>query len=163
MCGQRDILWDTWHTKLPQWDALILLFCFSLLYFLWVGKVARKEGKYQGMRRWVGLGCMMWNSQRVNKKLQSNSLQAWGSLILWKHFLNWGPHFSDDFSLCQVDTKYPAHTACWVWVMSFMQITLLCFHWPLVLTINLCEHVIFLQPVTCRDVLTDLSTGLLSW
>jgi hypothetical protein len=32
-------------------------------------------------------------------------LQVPHSLILWRHFLNWGPLLSNDFILCQVDIK----------------------------------------------------------
>ena len=38
-------------------------------YFSFGGKVARLGGGHKGEWRWVGLGCLMWNSQRSNKKL----------------------------------------------------------------------------------------------
>lgn len=41
-------------------------FVFSLL-FSFMGEVAKTEGRYEGMGRWVGLGYGMWNSQESIK------------------------------------------------------------------------------------------------
>lgn len=40
------------------------------IFFSVVGEVARVESKYKGKERWVGLGYLMWNSQRLKSKIQ---------------------------------------------------------------------------------------------
>lgn len=43
---------------------------FCLCFFFRQGEVAKAEGGYEGMERSVGLGCMVWNCQRINKSLK---------------------------------------------------------------------------------------------
>jgi hypothetical protein len=44
---------------------------FYFLYFVFFWReVARAEGSYGGMGRWVQLGCVMWNSERIKKKFE---------------------------------------------------------------------------------------------
>jgi hypothetical protein len=42
---------------------------FIFVSFILVGKVVRVEGRYGWKRRCVGLGYMMWNSQRIDDKV----------------------------------------------------------------------------------------------
>jgi len=46
------------------------------------------QGGYKGTRRWVGFGCMIWNSQRINKKLKTNKnrlhLPGLNNSVAWK-------------------------------------------------------------------------------
>lgn len=62
------------HYRDSSISLFALLFCLSCLVFdfsfkfcfTWEG-VARVEGGCEGMRRWVGMKWMMWNSQKINK------------------------------------------------------------------------------------------------
>ena len=51
--------------QLPPQDV----FYVSLLFFVffWQGEVTRAEGRYEGVRGCVQVGCMMGNSQGINK------------------------------------------------------------------------------------------------
>ena len=42
---------------------------FLYVSFLW-GSMLQAQGRYGEMRRWVGLGYMIGNSQRTNEKLK---------------------------------------------------------------------------------------------
>lgn len=45
------------------------------------------EGRYGGMRRWVGLGFTMWNSQRIKK--QTTTTEQWKHQMLQCPWKNW--------------------------------------------------------------------------
>jgi hypothetical protein len=54
-------------------------------------EVARVWSGYEGTGRWIGLGSMIWNSQRINKKLKkksipSNSTHPWGQDVFSTEF-----------------------------------------------------------------------------
>lgn len=62
MHGQMGLLCDSlWHMAAftTRFSFYSILFC-SLL---------EAEGRYEGMEGWVGLGCMVWNLQRIQKKI----------------------------------------------------------------------------------------------
>jgi hypothetical protein len=47
--------------------------------FIFGGKVARVKRGYEGMRKRVSLGCIMWNSPEINRKLKERK-RKWGLL-----------------------------------------------------------------------------------
>lgn len=49
---------------------VFFMFCFVYFYFHLQGEVTRTEGRYEGMRWWVGLENMMWNSQKKSTNLK---------------------------------------------------------------------------------------------
>lgn len=60
-----------WHTAASSVKCFL---CFVYLFFKFLfffsflrGCVTRVEGRYIGMGSWMGLGYMIWTSQRVNK------------------------------------------------------------------------------------------------
>jgi hypothetical protein len=55
--------------QLPQWDLVFWSCFYFIFYFLLQGRVARAHGGYEGTGRWVGLGCMIWNLQRINNNV----------------------------------------------------------------------------------------------
>lgn len=60
MCGTHC---DT--LQLPWWDGFYV--CWVLWVLFW-GAGCMVEGVDMGEGRWAGLGCMIWNSQRISKK-----------------------------------------------------------------------------------------------
>jgi hypothetical protein len=71
-CMNNRVYWGTrWHTTAStmRWGLFCFVyFYFTRFYFL-VGRGCKGRGGYTGMGRWVGLGYMMGNSQRINKKV----------------------------------------------------------------------------------------------
>lgn len=51
---------------------------FHKIFCCYFGReIARPEGRYARTRRWVQLGCMMWVSQRISKKLIKTDMRMW--------------------------------------------------------------------------------------
>ena len=78
---RKCTLHDTTRLPVPQgWmkrcckDRGVRVFLFVYLFILFLIKfgehVTGVRGRYRWIWRWVGLGCMMWNSQRTNKELK---------------------------------------------------------------------------------------------
>ena len=71
-CG---VHWDTLGHPITSMMRYFLCFVYYFLFvclcgfFLW-GKVEGAEEEYEETGRWLGVGCMMWNSQRINKKFK---------------------------------------------------------------------------------------------
>lgn len=71
----REVVWSNvytvWHTVVHHSSCGEIFFSFLqfLPLFSFIGEVAKAEGRYSGMERWVGLGDMLWNSLRINKKV----------------------------------------------------------------------------------------------
>lgn len=68
-------VWIKGHSilQLSPWDLCCCFVCFFSLGFLFSFLLARDcEGRYEGAGRRVGLGCMVWNSQRINRKLKNS-------------------------------------------------------------------------------------------
>lgn len=59
-----------------KYSTFSVFLCFSIVYFLshfysalaFLRRTTRVKGRYGGTRTWVGLGCIVWNSQRINLK-----------------------------------------------------------------------------------------------
>ena len=95
-CNENLLVRLRGHTKAPsatgrKWRGVgktgkkkqrifINLFIFVLFWFVcllayfilfsFVGGAAQERGEYGRTRRWVKWGCMMWNSQRINKEVK---------------------------------------------------------------------------------------------
>jgi hypothetical protein len=68
--GLKGIPCDTPRTHCGSHGEILLFYFYLFLFFVFFGwgEVARVEGRYGRMGRCVGLGCIMCNSQRINKK-----------------------------------------------------------------------------------------------
>jgi hypothetical protein len=65
--------------------CFVLFICLCVFYF--GGEVIRVEGGSKGVERSVGLGCMMHNSQRINKnlkKIKGVLLRGWKDVTVVK-------------------------------------------------------------------------------
>lgn len=108
ICNQRIVNKRIHHGT--HCETLQLPHKISILFFLFWGEVARIEERYEGMEKWVGLGSMMWASERTNKKLKSRlillKLISCYKIISGKHhfFIGLSQHLSqkstyDDVSI----------------------------------------------------------------
>lgn len=84
--GLKDCTPHCVTLQCPQWDFSFLFIFFSfllnfILFYPGSSRVARVEGRWEGMGRWMGLRCMMWNPQRINKKFNWKKIKA-DSLLL---------------------------------------------------------------------------------
>jgi hypothetical protein len=74
ICQQEYTMWYTmthhsFHSEI-SFGFFFLCFlgvcCCCCFCFVLIGEVVSAEGRFGGTGRWVGLWCMMWNSQRID-------------------------------------------------------------------------------------------------
>jgi hypothetical protein len=75
-----------WHTMTHYsfHGKMLLGVVLFFYYFLFVGRIARTEVWFKGTGRWVGLGSMMWHSQRINYQFKVSCLN-WGFIAVKRH------------------------------------------------------------------------------
>lgn len=73
--------------KTKENSNILLIILVILSFILWD---CRGEGQICGNEKWVGLECIMWNSQRIDKTLiffnDHSSHKNWSSTQTWVSF-----------------------------------------------------------------------------
>ena len=72
-CNEHLASKDVWTEGYREWPTRAstrrcFLCCFCCCCCFW--GAAKVKDVMRGVGRWVGSGCMMWNSQRINRKLK---------------------------------------------------------------------------------------------
>lgn len=88
-------------------DAETMEGCYLLACFSWLAQMAFLQKPGPSAPGWSHAQWTVLLNQLLIKKILYKLAY---SLIIWKHFVNWGSFLSDDFRLCQVDRKL-ANTA----------------------------------------------------